>query len=379
MGVKKPMILKLNNVNGVQYPELYHVLTAFVNSKYPFVNWRYHFLNVSNTFRSLNNIQMKIVKAFTLICIVVFLSGSCNTKSDKKNESSENSSISESSNSDVAYTGICLWPKVGLRDKPGREDTKYLTTIYFGETVEYLDEKEKAEDDKEYLKVRLSDGSEGWVYEYLFAMGGELAIIDNETELYKRPDIMTFEGEKLEPMDMVVIFKNEDNEEWYEITSMKRDKKGWMQGDIDAIQNEIDVKLGILYWRAMEETTEKKFELLENILANPNFKKSKLIDHVNKALYDSEEGEAFYIEELDSFENLSSNKLGIKTDMANVRSEPKPNGDVLFQVEKGDICHIIAQGESLEKMHDITDRWYKINFNGQEGWVFGFYTTKRRE
>ncbi|WP_318310571.1 SH3 domain-containing protein [Flagellimonas crocea] len=329
---------------------------------------------------------MKTGKIFTLLFTALLLNIGCNSKTEKGNGTNEGSEMSESGENeshesvDNKTSAICLWPKVGLRDKPGRKNTKYMTTIYFGESVAFLDEKRKGEDDKEYLKVRLSDGSEGWVYEHLFAVGGELAIIEKETELYKRPDIMTFEGKKLEPMDMVVIFENEEKEGWHEVTSMKREKKGWIQGDIDAIQNEIDVKLGILYWRAMEESSEKKFELLENILANPNFKKSKLIENVNKALYDNDgKGEAFYIKELDSFENLSSNKLGIKTDLANVRSNPNNNADILFQVEKGDICHIVAQGESLEKMNGITDRWYKINFNGKEGWVFGYYTTKRRE
>lgn len=327
---------------------------------------------------------MQTIKGITLICTVLFLCLNCNSKSEKKAGSSENSDILEIGDTDInnlskASTAICLWPKVGLRDKPGRKDTKYLTTIYFGENVTFLDERKKAEDEKEYLKVQLSDGSEGWVYEHLFALGGELAIIEKETELYKRPDIMTFEGKKLEPMDMVVIFESEEQEDWHEVTSMKREKKGWIQGDIDAIQNEIDVKLGILYWRAMEESPEKKFELLENILANPNFKKSKLIENVNKALYDTNQGEAFYIKELDSFENLSSNKLGIKTDLANVRSEPSTTSDILFQVEKGNICHITAQGESLQEVNGVTDRWYKVNFNGQQGWVFGYYTTKRRE
>ena len=329
---------------------------------------------------------MQNVKGITLICTVLFLSLGCNSKQEKKGGSSDRSNTfevvdSDGTNlSDENSTAICLWPKVGLRDKPGRKDAKYLTTIYFGETVAFLGEKEKAGDDKEYLKVKLSDGSEGWVYEHLFAVGGELAIIDTGTELYKRPDIMTFEGKKLEPMDMVVLFENEEKEGWYEVTSMKREKKGWIQGDIDAIQDEIDVKLGILYWRAMEESAEKKFELLENILANPNFKKSKLIENVNKALYDNAgQGEAFYIKELDSFENLSSNKLGIKTDLANVRTEPDSKSDILFQVKKGDICHITAQGESLQKVNGVTDRWYKVNFKGEEGWIFGYYTTKKRE
>lgn len=330
---------------------------------------------------------MRIVKSFSLICIctIFFFSWGCNFKSEKEAELYDSSIVSETREaleapySDDVSTAICLWPKVGLRDKPGRKNAKYLTTIYFGETVKYLNEKEKAEDDREYLKIRLSDGSEGWVYEYLFAIDGELAIVNKETELYKRPDIMTFEGKKLAPMEMAVIFENEEYQGWHEITSIKKEKKGWIQGDMDAIQEEVDVKLGILYWRAMEEPAEKKFELLENILGNPNFKNSQLIDYVNQALYDSEDGNAaYYIEELDSYQNLSSNKLGIKTTVVNVRSKPSTTSDILFQVIKGDICNIIEQGDSLEEINGNTDRWFKINFDGQEGWVFGYHTTKRR-
>lgn len=326
---------------------------------------------------------MKLTKVVFPICIVLLLIYACNTKSEKKGSSLENPETGNTMGneiSDEATTAICLWPKVGLRDKPGRKDAKYLTTIYFGETVAFLNEKEVAEDEKEYLKIKLSDGSVGWVYEHLFALGGELAIINKETALYKRPDIMTFEGKKLEPMDMVVQFKNKEQGDWHQITGLKREKNGWIQGDISAIQDEVDVKLGILYWRAMEESAEKKYELLENILENPNFKKSKLIDHVSNALYaNGGEGEAFYIEELNTFENLSSNKLGIKTEIANIRSEPKAEEDnILFQVKKGEICDIIEQGSSLQKVGNQTDRWYKINFKGKEGWVFGHNTTKRR-
>lgn len=274
---------------------------------------------------------------------------------------------------------ICLWPKVGLRDNPGRKDAKYLTTIYFGEKVEFLDEKQVAEDDKEYIKIKLSDGNEGWVYEHLFAIGGKLGIVNRQKELYKRPDIMTYVGEKLEPMDMVVIF-DEEQEGWNEVVSLKKEKKGWVQEETDIIQNELDVKLGILYWRAMEEEGDKKYELLENIIENPNFKKSKLIEEVSKALYGNPgSDEAFYIDELDQFQNLPSNKLGIISKTVNVMDHPTTSSEeVIFQVKKGDICDIIEQSSSLEEVNGNTDRWYRINFNGKVGWVFGLYTSKKR-
>ena len=103
---------------------------------------------VSNTFRIQKYIYMQTIKGITLICIVLFLCLNCNSKSEKKAGSSENSDILEIGDTDInnlskASSAICLWPKVGLRDKPGRKDTKYLTTIYFGENVTFLDEHKK--------------------------------------------------------------------------------------------------------------------------------------------------------------------------------------------------------------------------------------------
>lgn len=326
---------------------------------------------------------MKTLKSVLIIYFLLLLGHGCNPKSDKNDKSVTNTSESEELEASETFkeeaNAICLWPKVGLRDNPGRKDAKYLTTIFFGEKVEFLNERQVADDDKEYIKIKLSDGNEGWVYEHLFAIGGKLGIIDGQKELYKRPDIMTYVGEKLEPMDMVVVF-DEEQEGWHEVVSLKKEKKGWVQGEMNIILNELEVKLGILYWRAMEESEEKKFELLEIILDNPNFKKSKLIEQVSKALYENQDSEeAFYIDELNEFQNLPSNKLGITSKTASVMETPTTDSDaILFQVKKGDICDIIEQSSSLEEVNANTDRWYKINFNGKIGWIFGHYTSKKR-
>lgn len=326
---------------------------------------------------------MKTSKKTCIIYFLLVLGYGCNSTPNKNTELnseatwSDDSKTSEETGAEPYAT--CLWPKVGLRDNPGRKDAKYITTIYFGEKVEFLDEKQIADDDKEYIKVKLSDGNEGWVYKHLFAIGGKLGIVNGQRELYKRPDIMTYVGEKLEPMDMVVIFDGEQDG-WNEVVSLKKEKKGWIQGQANIIQNELDVKLGILYWRAMEEGGDKKYELLENIMDNPNFKKSKLIEEVSKALYGNPGSEeAFYIDELDQFQNLPSNKLGIISKTVNIMDHPTTSSEeVIFQVKKGDICDIIEQSSSLEEVNGNTDRWYKINFNGKVGWVFGHHTSKKR-
>ncbi|MGX1928465.1 SH3 domain-containing protein [Flagellimonas sp. 2504JD4-2] len=275
---------------------------------------------------------------------------------------------------------ICLWPKVGLRDHPGRKNTKYLTTIYFGETVQFLNKRKQADDNKEYINVKLSDGTEGWVNEYLFAMDGKLGVIENATEIYKRPDVMTFQGEKMDPLDMVMVSEAEQ-EGWYKVVGPKKEKEGWVQNTDDIIMDELEIKMGILYWRAQEETGVKKYDLLENIVNNPAFERTKLITLVNEVLYSDEDlqEDHAYIDAIDEFMNLPSNKLGITVSSVNVRSNPEIDVDnVVFQLEQGVICNIIAQSDTLEKVNNNTDRWYKINYQGKEGWVFGNYTTKRR-
>ncbi|WP_418500754.1 hypothetical protein [Flagellimonas sp.] len=172
---------------------------------------------------------MRTSKKTCIIYFLLVLGYGCNSTPNKNTELnseatwSDDSKTSEETGAEPYAT--CLWPKVGLRDNPGRKDAKYITTIYFGEKVEFLDEKQIADDDKEYIKVKLSDGNEGWVYEHLFAIGGKLGIVNGQRELYKRPDIMTYVGEKLGPMDMVVIFDGEQ-EGWNEVVSLKKEGPG---------------------------------------------------------------------------------------------------------------------------------------------------------
>ncbi|WP_136466779.1 SH3 domain-containing protein [Flagellimonas onchidii] len=324
---------------------------------------------------------MKTTTSILALAFILLVGCKDDTKSNK-NENSQSAKIFNTSDSTTVFKGvianaICLWPKVGLRDQPGRKNAKYLATIYYGETVQFLNEKKQADDNKEYIKLKLSDGTEGWAYEYLFAMSGKLGIVENATELYKRPDIMTFEGEKIEPIDMVVLLETEQ-EGWHKVVGLKKELNGWIQNTDSILTTELDVKMGILYWRAQEETGVKKYDLLENIVNNPAFKKAKLIHLVNQELFDEEGEVAVNIELYEEYE-LPSNKLRITAMVTNVRSEPKVDAEnIVFQVKQGDVCNIIAQGSSLEEVNNNTDRWYKINYNGQEGWVFGFNTSKRR-
>ena len=72
-----------------------------------------------------------------------------------------------------------------------------------------------------------------------------------------------------------------------------------------------------------------------------------------------------------------SQTLKIIGDQIWVRSEPK-TGQVVMKLDDGTVCKLIEKGEK-QTIKGTTDYWYKIDYNGKEGWVFGSQTTLRQK
>ncbi|MEL6193353.1 MAG: hypothetical protein AAFR66_14945 [Bacteroidota bacterium] len=180
---------------------------------------------------------------------------------------------------------ICLWDGAGLRDGPGRgEKLTYLSTIYFGEQVELLGESELVEaTNRTYLKVRLSDGEEGWVHQYLFAENAYLAAVMGEAEIYRRPDIMTFKDDKFERGEVVTVM--EEKGDWIRLVGMERKKSGWITRKKLLSTDLFDIRLALKYVRAVNFTSsDKQAEQLENIISSEKQNPSSLLDVVKQRL-----------------------------------------------------------------------------------------------
>lgn len=331
-----------------------------------------------------------LLKKYGLIILLITFILGCKDKGDSSSnsDSAEENNTSVEAKSDLETTSdldvntssfsegdkslICLWSKVGLRDIAGRKGAKYLSTIYFGETVKFLGEKEKASDNKDYLKVELSDGQQGWVYDYLFAKNGKLSVLKNPLAMYKRPDVMEFTGNKFKRGNIVVVL-DENKGEWQKIVGFEKKNEGWIQKGNNFVYDALDIKLAILYNRAMNESSHsKKQKKLKLIVDNPAFQKSSFIDIVEGVL-DTNNEEDFS----DIQETINSNQLYITTEVLNARSNPDPEGDnVIFQLEKGNICNIVEKGD-YETIRGNSSNWYKVEFEGNEGWVFGYFTSKK--
>ena len=81
-------------------------------------------------------------------------------------------------------------------------------------------------------------------------------------------------------------------------------------------------------------------------------------------------------ENTDSLNNVASmaaQNLKIHGTGIWVRSTPV-TGDVVMKLNEGDECKIIEKGIA-DTIKQNVDYWYKIEFNGQQGWVFGSQTT----
>lgn len=192
---------------------------------------------------------------------------------------------------------ICVWPVVGLRREPGRKDyttgpnpqSNYLVPVYYGERVEILGDTDTVEsENRVYMKIRLQDGDEGWVYEELFEKSGRLAVMTGESELYRRPDLMTLRDVGLQKGEIVVILEQKDG--WIHVSGSKKARKGWIRGVSGFSFKQDDLKVALLLFKANQLTdTLEQRKRLQGILAEESLKESVLIDLVKNQISTLEE------------------------------------------------------------------------------------------
>ena len=121
--------------------------------------------------------------------IVAYGFFSCGSGSDKT--SSTDSASTDGSDSAPLYT-ICVWDKAAMKETP-EEKGKWLTSINLGEKVTSLDESqvdEASAKKREYIKIKLMDGKEGWVQKDFFVKNASAAVLTSETDLYSRPELL---------------------------------------------------------------------------------------------------------------------------------------------------------------------------------------------
>ena len=275
---------------------------------------------------------------------------------------------------------ICVWEVAGLRAEPGKHSltadkkNNYLLGIIYGEEVEMLgEEKEMKDEGRTYMKVRLKDGEEGWVHDYLFEKNAKLAAVSGAMELYRRPDMMTLKDDKLLPGEIVVTMEQQG--EWLHISGREKKKKGWIRIGSDGLTFQTrDVKLALLYYKALQEkTADARNEKLNSILKDKYFSESVLLELIENTVKNGIAEDTK--REMNSITSPKSRELYITSTEAQIYSTPDTTSAVKA-LKKGDICEVLGKGEQAE-IKDMNDYWYRVKHEDKEGWIYGYYTSMR--
>jgi hypothetical protein len=185
--------------------------------------------------------------------------------------------------SDSAIT-VCIWDKAVLRTEPSLENGKWISSVTLGEKVTWLNESyvDSANNNREFLKIRLSDGKEGWTLAYLLVRNARPAAVTQKVYVYSRPDILTITEKAFDPMEMIAITKFE--KDWLEVVGNQRKKSGWIKNEGISLKD-ADVAVAILASKALaEDDIQKKQAKLQAIIENPDLENSVFINAIRNML-----------------------------------------------------------------------------------------------
>lgn len=317
----------------------------------------------------------KLFPFFFISMLVAFSSCGSEESGDSQPEGTEAVSSDGAAETDVAnspadasLTAVCLWNQSGLRTAPGRgSDAKWVTAVSFGEVVTLTGEEVSPEgEDRTYAEMVLKGGDKGWSNVYLFAVDAERAASYGEIDIYKRPELTTFDGDQFLPGEIFAVMNSSDQEGWLEVYGLEKKKKGWIQENSRYTTDEVDVSVAIMFTQAKaEKSPQKQEEALNKILSNSTFRSSSLIGLIETEL-DAVAARA----------ELPANQLYITATTLNMRTEASTESEVITQVSEGQIGTIIERGPEMVEVNGNSDYWYLIDVDGQEGWVFGHHTSK---
>jgi SH3-like domain-containing protein len=252
--------------------------------------------------------SIKNLKFFLLLLLMPFFIFSCGDDEENGDEDVTYEDVIEEdgyTEEDVANEEvniICMWKAVSLREEPSSKG-KYVTTMYLGESGTTYGETvtdSSSSKVREYVKITLGDGTEGWIQKNLTEIDVIPYAVKSTTKLYQRPDILASSKKEFETMQFVVVTETQDD--WMKIKG-KKPSDGWFsEGWVKSTHlssSDIDITVAILAERALaKDGKEKKMEALQEILDNPDLSGSVFIpslrDIVDEMMYSDDPEEEVY-------------------------------------------------------------------------------------
>lgn len=128
---------------------------------------------------------------------------------------------------DYSKQGVCVVADASIRAEANKNG-KWLSSLAIGETFKLLGNpvKDPKDPNTQYIKVKLSDGTEGFVNTWCVVTGAFVAVIQKQTKIYKRPDLLADSNTNFEMLNIVAI--DTEKGEWIRATGENKAKSGWV-------------------------------------------------------------------------------------------------------------------------------------------------------
>jgi hypothetical protein len=169
---------------------------------------------------------------------------------------------------DYSKNGVCVVP-ASIRTEPN-QNSKWLSSLSVGETaiIEGNPRKDPKDPQIEYVKVKLSDGTEGFVSTWCLVQGAYVAVVHRTAKIYKRPDLLADSNSSFEMLNIVAV--DDEKASWIRATGENRTKSGWIERVATRKAKE-DIVTAVLLNKAMhgKEKTMTRAELEKIVAAMP--------------------------------------------------------------------------------------------------------------
>ena len=218
-----------------------------------------------------------VASAFFLLGLIIGCDGGSSSSEANGGDSTATTDAEPmaSSPSMEEKTVYCLYDRASVRQEP-KGKGKWLTGMNLGEKVTFTGKTavDSASDNRAYVQVRLSDGTEGWAQENIMLMEGEIAVSLNEVRIFQRPDLVATTDKSI-PRRTIVGLTNKNEENWMEVSGIPAGEtwytSGWTKSPNVSYEEE-DLAAALLLNRAIEEKDEEKqIEALQNVVSTfPN-------------------------------------------------------------------------------------------------------------
>jgi len=223
---------------------------------------------------------MRNLVLLLLIAILFLNLASCTTGTSEKpiDRITENEEVE----------GVSVWDRISTRSAP-RRSSERMTLLSLGESFLYMDSSaiDSAYNNTRFLKVRLSDSTIVWVYDFASVLDAKPAVMLSSVPLYLRPDLLTITDQEYRAMEIVAVVEEWDD--WVKVVNEKKENVGWVKKEF-VTYDPIDLAFALIAKRKMDaEEPEQRIENLEVLLEKNPYPNTVFIPEVRTLLNEERE------------------------------------------------------------------------------------------